>query len=84
MQELADAEFRLDQLHRGQRLGGIAVLGDVIGDVAVGAALDHLEVAAAAIGGAGGAGNRNRRLFEPVARAKDVAQAQDQENRDAG
>ena len=80
-EEGADGKGGFGLLHLGQSAGGVGTFGDMVDDVTVGAALDHLEVAA-------DAGTdiiqRDGGLFEAVAGAEDGAQLEDQEDRDPG
>ena len=81
LQEFRDAEAGLGHLHRGQGLGGIGSVIDVVGDVTIRTALDHCEVTAGF-----GAPLRplGRRVFIAIPRSQNAAQLQDQENRDPG
>ena len=81
MGEFGDAEVGVRGLHRRQGPAGLAVGFDVMADVGVdGAAFDHLEGAVATLGGR--TSGQLARLLVSLARPEDVAQAQDQEQRD--
>ena len=83
-QEFRHAKGRLDPLHRLERGGGSRIVGDIVGDVGIGRALNHLKPAPVALDTVRLSQNGFRGLFKPLARAQDRAQFQDQEHRNPG
>jgi len=76
-------DYEVASKNLGKGAGGVRVLGHMVGDVAVGPPLDHLELgprpAARRL-----ARQRSGRLLEPFAGAQHAPQPQDQEDRNAG
>ena len=81
LQKLSHIERGLYALHRCQSFCGFAVGFDIVDNIMIRPAFDHLEATLARrLGRVAG----NCRLFEAFACAQDVPKAQDQENSDAG
>jgi hypothetical protein len=81
LKEFPHIEARFGHFHRREGLRRLTVVFDMVGDVVIRAAFDHFEIPAHT--GAFRHGP-NLWLLEPVARAEHAAQAEDQEDRNAG